>query len=690
MRPLTITLPGTPATGAALVLVLLACLGLAGIAVAGPVVGPGTAFEASADGPTVTITEELELADGEVFPDDRTVDLSPHATFVSDGATNVTVDTISGAWTNVTTHDVAAGLEIDPSDKQTVTVRGSDVSTLNVSAVDTTTDAVDVTYDADSAVELTVTGLPAETTIDAVDADSDAQLDQQTTDGSGTATFSLDSGVRAITFREATDDFVVDITGTNSPVTEGETLTVDVTVENVGTVAGERTVELLNFDGVLVDDEPVSLDTGEGTDRTLTWDTASAGDGTITASVARSEDSAVVEIESESSQQPPDSGDDDSTDESADDEDPADERTVSVDERVDPETGDRTIQVTITDSDSGAVVTLDNTSMPTGGPIAALSNSTVENVTLSMARPRQQTSLNITGYEPDVTGREMDDPPGDANRTIAEIARAFEQTTGTVPAGYLVVEHGLADGDLDGVRIEFTVRKSRLADLDTGPGNVSLARTRNGTKWNTVPAAQTGENETHYRFVSHAPGFSVFVIDTGAEALSVADPTLNPETVDIGDSVTVTVSVSNRGTVPAERELVLTVGGSPADRQTVSVPGESDTTVEFAFEPEQAGEYELAVNDRSAGIVTVTDSGDDGAQTPGDAGESDDTDSSDGGTAGDDEATGDSTDDGSDDGTTGDDAADSDGSGRGFGVGGAIVSLLLLAVFASRRRDSED
>lgn len=174
------------------------------VATDGPVVQSGTTFNASADGPTITVTENLELDDSAIFPDDGMVDLSPNATFTSESATNATVDSIDGDWTNLTTHNVSGGLDADPTDKQQVTVEGDDVANLSFRDVDTSSGEVDLSYSADAEFNLTVTNLPADQAIEAVDADTGAQITTETTDSQGTATFTFGSGDLRIDLREDT------------------------------------------------------------------------------------------------------------------------------------------------------------------------------------------------------------------------------------------------------------------------------------------------------------------------------------------------------------------------------------------------------------------------------------------------------------------------------------------------------
>ncbi|OIB55726.1 serine protease [Natrialba sp. SSL1] len=79
-------------------------------------------------------------------------------------------------------------------------------------------------------------------------------------------------------------DFQVEITDTNEPVTEGETLTVDAMVSNAGEEGDTQTVTLADFDGDVVDSTNVGLGESESSNVSLTWETESsdAGDGNVT------------------------------------------------------------------------------------------------------------------------------------------------------------------------------------------------------------------------------------------------------------------------------------------------------------------------------------------------------------------------------------------------------------------------
>ncbi len=78
--------------------------------------------------------------------------------------------------------------------------------------------------------------------------------------------------------------FEVEITGTNAPVAEGETLVVNATITNTGNTTDHQQIHLKGFDGGIVDSvaqPPLTLDPGERENVTLTWETelGDAGDG---------------------------------------------------------------------------------------------------------------------------------------------------------------------------------------------------------------------------------------------------------------------------------------------------------------------------------------------------------------------------------------------------------------------------
>jgi PKD repeat protein len=84
-------------------------------------------------------------------------------------------------------------------------------------------------------------------------------------------------------------NFTVAVDSTNSPVVEGERLNVSVTVENTNREADTQEVAL-TVGGIQRDSSEVTLEGGESTAVSLTWNTGSGDAGNYTASVATAND----------------------------------------------------------------------------------------------------------------------------------------------------------------------------------------------------------------------------------------------------------------------------------------------------------------------------------------------------------------------------------------------------------------
>jgi PGF-CTERM protein len=90
-------------------------------------------------------------------------------------------------------------------------------------------------------------------------------------------------------------DLRVRVDGTDAPVREGDDVTVDATVENVGGSGATQTVSL-SVGGAAVDSTTVTLSSGESTTVTLTWATSSGDAGDYTATVASANDSGSTSV----------------------------------------------------------------------------------------------------------------------------------------------------------------------------------------------------------------------------------------------------------------------------------------------------------------------------------------------------------------------------------------------------------
>jgi PGF-pre-PGF domain-containing protein len=90
-------------------------------------------------------------------------------------------------------------------------------------------------------------------------------------------------------------NFSMTVDATNSPVTEGGTMTVDATVDNVGGQSGTQTVSL-SAGGSQRDATSVTLDPGSTTTVSLSWATTTGDAGTYTATLASANDTATTSV----------------------------------------------------------------------------------------------------------------------------------------------------------------------------------------------------------------------------------------------------------------------------------------------------------------------------------------------------------------------------------------------------------
>ncbi|MFC3959034.1 carboxypeptidase regulatory-like domain-containing protein [Halovivax cerinus] len=229
---------------------------------------------------------------------------------------------------------------------------------------------------------------------------------------------------------------------------------------------------------------------------------------------------------------------------------------------------------------------------------------------------------------------ELTDDVGDVNATLTQKARYFGVRDFTAPDS-ATVDSGLdvsatipnrgTDDWNDSVRL-------LVNGTETGTQNVSLNATddwrtdENATITFTHTPATTGEANYTVATANASASTNVTVEESsggglppappsssGSEAsLYLVDTTLDTDELAVGETGSVTATVSNTGDAEGEGEFELTHDGSVLDTVSVTVPaGERvDATLQFTFD--DPGEYDLAVDGgtiggEGVGTVTVTE-----------------------------------------------------------------------------------
>jgi hypothetical protein len=242
------------------------------VIVAGLVAAPATAalitgFEpvtgdipiSASDGPTVIVTGASDIQLTEFTPDDNTVDVQTdvgNITLSSQGNASVRLDDYdNGTFTNVTQLDVASNdLTISPSDKGSVVI-GGDATALSFSDPTMDDGTPDVVYSATGQATLTVTQLPASTTVAAATTGGTA-LGSTTTDGNGNGTFSLVAGTdnEVVFFTNAAptvDNASVSPAANSKLTADTQEYNIDVSDATFATQQGDLVNASLYIDGTL-------------------------------------------------------------------------------------------------------------------------------------------------------------------------------------------------------------------------------------------------------------------------------------------------------------------------------------------------------------------------------------------------------------------------------------------------------
>lgn len=177
-------------------------------------------------GPAVQSNQTLDILDGNPFTDANTVDLKTsqgNATFSSPGPTNVTVDTWTGEWTNVSQLDVAQhNLTIDPEDKDQIIV-GGDADTLKYRDMTVDDGQVDFIYSgASGTTYVRIPNLAANTYYGVKDVDTGEWVGAAETTSNGWLNVSLSNSEHTVELQssDGKPDFVA---GTESPTGEQST-----------------------------------------------------------------------------------------------------------------------------------------------------------------------------------------------------------------------------------------------------------------------------------------------------------------------------------------------------------------------------------------------------------------------------------------------------------------------------------
>lgn len=177
-----------------------------------------------------------------------------------------------------------------------------------------------------------------------------------------------------------------------------------------------------------------------------------------------------------------------------------------------------------------------------------------------------------------------------------------------------VTEAGLSADQISvGGDVDVTATLENLGG-ESGRHSVSVTTDREEVTSETV-SLDAGEEtsltftetfETAGKYAIAVDGTRAGTLTVGSADLQILSAGVNETEIEPATTVEVGAVVENQGNVIGETTLELVIDGEAVDSQSVSVrAGASDpVTFEHAFEEE--GEYEVTINDASAGSVTVS------------------------------------------------------------------------------------
>jgi len=180
----------------------------------------------------------------------------------------------------------------------------------------------------------------------------------------------------------------------------------------------------------------------------------------------------------------------------------------------------------------------------------------------------------------------------------------FEPPEAAEALGRVRLDHSITNEEVEDVSFTFRVSKERLSSSDTDPEEVALYRFSDGG-WATLQTDAVGETDTHYLFKADSPGMSEFAIGAKRPEFDTYWADAEAATAAPGETVSVSGRISNVGAADGVYEASLVVDGEIVSTRAVTIAAGGTRQVNFQTDFDESGSYEIAVDDVSAGEVSV-------------------------------------------------------------------------------------
>lgn len=154
--------------------------------------------------------------------------------------------------------------------------------------------------------------------------------------------------------------------------------------------------------------------------------------------------------------------------------------------------------------------------------------------------------------------------------------------------------------------VRFAVDDARLDETGLDRAAVTVFQ-RNDSRWEPLDTTVVEERNGSTVYEASATVGTAYALGRYDAGVSVAETTIETEPVDVGQRIILDATLRNDGSVDAEYEGTLTVGGDAVNSTTVSVPAASERTVTLSYVVTEPGSYVLALGDAASSTVIITE-----------------------------------------------------------------------------------
>lgn len=207
-----------------------------------------------------------------------------------------------------------------------------------------------------------------------------------------------------------------------------------------------------------------------------------------------------------------------------------------------------------------------------------------------------QSSLTVSAFEPA-------DFDSQVETSLPSIRDSMETTT---PLTYLAIDHEIPSDGFEEASFTFTIPTDSLTTTDGTAEDVTVLRGEDGT-WVPYEPEYIGESDGEQIYSVDLPGFSVFAIateDHSAQAdIVLTDIQVDTDVLPAGDTVSIELFLTNRGSEAGEREVTVSIDDEPVGSPLIEVPAETDVVHTLTETLEEPGTYTIASGEETTSIT---------------------------------------------------------------------------------------